>query len=144
MSAASQPIPDGIAMSRRFLMASGCLACLAVALGAFGAHGLKARLGDAEMAIYRTAVDYHMWHALGLGLVGLLMERHPGSRCLRWAGGLMLGGIVVFSGSLYLLSVTGLRWLGMITPIGGLSFMAAWALTALGIHRTEARDSAPG
>ena len=121
-------------------IAAALAALSAVALGAFGAHGLKNHLSDADMSIYGTAVDYHMWHALGLGFIGLLTERYPESRCLTWAGGLMLAGIAIFSGSLYLLSLSGLRWLGMITPIGGLSFMAAWALTAWGVHRAAARS----
>ena len=120
--------------STTLYIAAALAALSAVALGAFGAHGLKNQLNETDMAIYRTAVDYHMWHALGLGFIGLLTERYPGSRCLTWAGGLMLAGIAIFSGSLYLLSISGLRWLGMITPIGGLSFMAAWALTAWGVH----------
>ena len=120
--------------STTLYIAAALAALSAVALGAFGAHGLKNQLNETDMAIYRTAVDYHMWHALGLGFIGLLTERYPGSRCLTWAGGLMLAGIAIFSGSLYLLSLSGLRWLGMITPIGGLSFMAAWALTAWGVH----------
>ena len=128
--------------STTLYIAAALAALSAVALGAFGAHGLKDQLNDADMAIYRTAVDYHMWHALGLGLIGLLAERYPGSRCLAWAGGLMLAGIVIFSGSLYLLSISGLRWLGLITPIGGLSFMAAWALTAWGVHRAATRSGA--
>ena len=123
-------------MKSTTLYIEAALAALsAVALGAFGAHGLKNQLNETDMAIYRTAVEYHMWHALGLGFIGLLTERYPGSRCLTWAGGLMLAGIAIFSGSLYLLSLSGPRWLGMITPIGGLSFMAAWALTAWGVYR---------
>lgn len=121
--------------SRTLLISAALAGLLAVALGAFGAHGLKGHLGEADLTLYRTAVDYHMWHALGLGWIGLLAERRPGSRLLTWAGGLMLGGIAVFSGSLYLLSVSGLRWLGMVTPLGGLAFMAAWLLTALALYR---------
>lgn len=127
--------------STTLYIAAALAALSAVALGAFGAHGLKNQLNETDMAIYRTAVDYHMWHALGLGFIGLLTERYPESRCLTWAGGLMLAGIAIFSGSLYLLSISGLRWLGMITPIGGLSFMAAWALTAWGI-RASTRSGA--
>ena len=128
--------------STTLYIAAALAALSAVALGAFGAHGLKNQLNDTDMAIYRTAVEYHMWHALGLGFIGLLAERYPGSSCLTWAGGLMLAGIAIFSGSLYLLSISGLRWLGMITPIGGLSFMAAWALTAWGVHAaTRSRAS---
>lgn len=72
-----------------------------------------------------------MWHALGLGLVGVLPRQNPASRLLVWSGWLMFGGIVVFSGSLYVLSLTGVAWLGMITPIGGLAFICAWLLLAI-------------
>lgn len=116
---------------KNLLISAALAALLAVAFGAFGAHGLKNMLSEADMAIYRTAVDYHMWHALGLALIGLLAERYPDARGFRWAGGAMMIGLLLFSGSLYALSLSGLRWLGMITPLGGLSFMAGWALMAL-------------
>lgn len=124
-------------MSKTFLILASLSALLAVAFGAFGAHGLKGHLDEADMAIYRTAVDYHIWHALGLGWVGLVLDRNPDSRLLRFAGWLMFAGILVFSGSLYVLSLSGLRWLGMITPLGGLSFMAAWGLVALALFRID-------
>jgi uncharacterized membrane protein YgdD (TMEM256/DUF423 family) len=116
---------------KNLLISAALAALLAVAFGAFGAHRLKNMLSEADMAIYRTAVDYHMWHALGLALIGLLAERYPYARGFRWAGGAMMIGLLLFSGSLYALSLSGLRWLGMITPLGGLSFMAGWALMAL-------------
>jgi uncharacterized membrane protein YgdD (TMEM256/DUF423 family) len=116
---------------KNLIILASMAALLAVAFGAFGAHGLKDQLGEADMAIYRTAVDYHMWHALGLGLIGLLAERHTEAPGFRWAGTAMIIGLVLFSGSLYALSLSGLRWLGMITPLGGLSFMTGWALVAL-------------
>jgi len=116
---------------KNLLISAALAALLAVAFGAFGAHGMKNMLSEADMAIYRTAVDYHMWHALGLALIGLLAERYPDARGFRWAGGAMMIGLLLFSGSLYALSLSGLRWLGMITPLGGLSFMAGWALMAL-------------
>lgn len=116
---------------KNLLISAALAALLAVAFGAFGAHGLKSVLSEADMAIYRTAVDYHMWHSLGLALIGLLAERYPDARGFRWAGGAMMIGLLLFSGSLYALSLSGLRWLGMITPLGGLSFMAGWALMAL-------------
>lgn len=122
-------------MHRTFFALASVLALIAVAMGAFGAHGLRGRIDDADLAIYRTAVDYHMWHALGLGLIAAWLRGGPPSRLLRWAGLLMAGGILVFSGSLYVLSVTGLKWLGMITPLGGLAFLVAWGLTALAAWR---------
>ena len=117
--------------SRTLMITAAVAAFLAVAFGAFGAHGLKGQLSEADMAIYRTAVDYHMWHALGLGWIGLMAERHPFARGFRWAGGALMIGLLLFSGSLYALSLSGVRWLGMITPLGGLSFLAGWALVAL-------------
>lgn len=116
---------------KNLIISASLAALLAVGFGAFGAHGLKDQLSEVEMVIYRTAVDYHMWHALGLALIGLLAERYPEASGFRWAGAAMIIGLLLFSGSLYALSLSGLRWLGMITPLGGLSFMAGWALMAL-------------
>jgi uncharacterized membrane protein YgdD (TMEM256/DUF423 family) len=116
---------------KNLIISASLAALLAVAFGAFGAHGLKDQLSEVEMVIYRTAVDYHMWHALGLALIGLLAERYPEASGFRWAGAAMIIGLLLFSGSLYALSLSGLRWLGMITPLGGLSFMTGWALVAL-------------
>lgn len=98
---------------------------LAVALGAFGSHALRGRLTDYSLDIYKTAVLYHMVHALGLFVVAWLsMQIHDTKITL--AGNFMLAGIILFSGSLYLLAVTGQKWLGAITPLGGLSFLLAW------------------
>ena len=114
----------------------GALACmLAVLLGAFGAHALRGKLTAELLAIYQTAVQYHFWHALGLLAIGIVAMHLPTSAPLKWAGWLMLGGIVLFSGSLYLLAITGVRWLGAITPVGGAAFIASWALLALAIAR---------
>ena len=124
--------------SHRFIVTAAISALLAVAMGAFGAHGLRGQISEASLAVYRTAVEYQMWHSLGLGLIGTLIERHPDSPKLRWAAWAMMAGIVLFSGSLYVLSLTGLRWLGMITPLGGLSFMLGWALLAFAMSRNKA------
>lgn len=124
-------------MSKPFLGYAAVAACLAVVFGAFGAHALRDHLQETELAVYRTAVDYHMWHALGLAIVGLAAERQPQVRLLRWSGRLMLAGIVLFSGSLYALSLSGIRWLGMITPLGGLAFIVAWALLAVSMLRNN-------
>lgn len=122
-----------------FLFLAASAALLAVGMGAFGAHALRSHLDEAALAIYRTGVEYQMWHALGLGLIGILLERHPGNRQLLWAGWLMLGGIVLFSGSLYLLSLTKLRWVGIITPFGGVAFIAGWLLLAVAARRQVTR-----
>lgn len=110
-------------------------AFLAVALGAFGAHALKTRLAPDLLAVYHTGVQYHFYHALGLLAVGMLSLQVPGSPLVRASGWLMLAGIAIFSGSLYALALTGVRWLGAITPIGGVSFLAAWLALALAAWR---------
>jgi uncharacterized membrane protein YgdD (TMEM256/DUF423 family) len=118
----------------KLFLAAGCIAALlAVAFGAFGAHALKTRIAPELMPVYRTGVEYHFYHALGLMLVGLAAFHLPESACLRTAGWAMLAGIVLFSGSLYLLALTGLTWLGAITPFGGIAFIAAWALFAAAV-----------
>lgn len=100
-------------------------------MGAFGAHALKSSLNPDELDAYRTAVNYQMWHAVGLLGVAWLRERFPDSQYIRRAGWLMFCGIMLFSGSLYLLAIFHARWLGFITPIGGLAFLAAWLMIAL-------------
>ena len=102
---------------------------LAVACGAFGAHALKTMLGSDMLAIWHTAVNYQMVHALGLIAIGLLLPR-GNILWLQRAAILMLAGILIFSGSLYLLALSGQRWLGAITPLGGLAFLAAWTILA--------------
>lgn len=114
-----------------FLFLGAFCALTGVGMGAFGAHGLKAILSPERLAVYQTGVTYQMWHALGLIAVALLRQQVAESRLLRWAGGLMFAGIVLFSGSLYLLVLLDQKWLGMITPIGGVSFLIAWLLIAL-------------
>ena len=104
---------------------------LAVALGAFGAHGLKGRVADEMLAVWQTAVLYHLAHALGLLLVGLLAPHLP----VKAAGWTLFTGIVLFSGSLYLMVLTGSRPLGMITPLGGVAFLAGWLLLAVAALR---------
>ena len=116
--------------ARLFLMAGALSAALAVMLGAFGAHGLRGRLPMDLFTIYQPAVQYHVYHALGLLAVGLLALHLPPGNALRWSGWLMLLGTVLFSGSLYALAVTGQRWLGAITPLGGTAWIAAWLLLA--------------
>lgn len=117
-------------MHRLFLFIASLAAFCAVALGAFGAHALRGRLDEHTLAIYQTGVQYHFWHALGLGLIALVARSHEESALLRWSGWLMFAGILLFSGSLYVLALSGLRWLGMITPFGGTAFLSAWLLLA--------------
>lgn len=109
---------------------------LVVLIGAFGAHGLKTRLTVENMAVFQTGVQYHFYHAVGLILLGLIALQIPITPYLRWSGWLMLVGIVLFSGSLYALSITNIRWLGMITPFGGMTFIIAWLLLTIGIMKS--------
>jgi uncharacterized membrane protein YgdD (TMEM256/DUF423 family) len=118
-------------MKSIFLFLGAISAMLGVGMGAFGAHGLKAVLSPDMMAVYQTGVTYQMWHALGLIAVAMLRHQNPVSRLLACAGWLLFIGILLFSGSLYLLVLLDLKWLGMVTPFGGLSFMAAWLLIAI-------------
>jgi len=120
-------------MYRQIIIVGALNAFLAVALGAFAAHGLKNRLSEYELSIWKTAVDYHMAHALGLILIGLLASSL--SINLDKPGGLMLTGIVLFSGSLYALSLSGIKTLGMVTPFGGLCFLLAWAWLAYAVYK---------
>jgi uncharacterized membrane protein YgdD (TMEM256/DUF423 family) len=116
--------------ARHCLFAASIVLAAAVMLGAFGAHALRARLDPAALAVYQTAVQYHFWHGLGLLGVGVLMLHWPASARLGWAAGLLIAGLVLFCGSLYVLALTGATWLGMLTPIGGLAFIAAWLVLA--------------
>jgi uncharacterized membrane protein YgdD (TMEM256/DUF423 family) len=103
---------------------------IAVGAGAFGAHALRARFAPDQMAVYQTAVQYHFWHALGLLAVGILLARNPDSGALAASAWLLVAGLVLFCGSLYLLALTGVRALGAVTPVGGAAFLAAWAALA--------------
>jgi uncharacterized membrane protein YgdD (TMEM256/DUF423 family) len=120
-----------------FLFLGALSAFIGVGMGAFGAHGLKAILSPDMLAVYQTAVTYQMWHALGLIGIALLRQLTPDSQLLPWAGWLMFVGILLFSGSLYLLALLGLGWLGIITPVGGVSFLTAWALIIIFAMKTN-------
>jgi uncharacterized membrane protein YgdD (TMEM256/DUF423 family) len=116
-------------MERTFLALGSILALLAVGLGAFGAHGLRGRLAPEMLDVFETGVRYHMYHALGLLAVAWACSRWPATPPTA-AGWLFVAGIAVFSGSLYLLALTGQRWLGAFTPLGGLAFLLGWAVLA--------------
>jgi uncharacterized membrane protein YgdD (TMEM256/DUF423 family) len=111
------------------------LAAGGVALGAFGAHALKARLGAEPLALWNTAVQYHLVHALGMILVGACASLAPDGPWLRVAGGLLIAGIVLFSGSLYALSLGAPRGFGVVTPVGGLAFILGWIALAVALFR---------
>jgi len=110
-------------MSRTFLLWGSINAMLAVALGAFGAHGLHHIVTDAALQTWETAAQYHFYHALALLLIGILIRDYPRAMI---AGRFMLAGIVLFSGSLYLMALTQIKILGAITPLGGLCFLLGW------------------
>lgn len=117
---------------RPIFVTLGCFSALiGVGMGAFGAHGLKPVLSPEMLAIYQTAVNYQMWHALGLLVIGVLQQQMPDRMMISWAGWIMFAGILFFSGSLYLLAILNLPWLGMITPIGGGCFLLAWLLLSI-------------
>ena|ERR1043166_5671852 len=117
-------------------VAGAILMALAVGLGAFGAHGLRARLDEYSLGVYEKAVFYHFIHALGVLIVSILPKTGTFSEyATTWVCGLLLAGIVLFSGSLYLLAVTGNRGLGAITPLGGLCFIAGWVALAWFVAR---------
>jgi uncharacterized membrane protein YgdD (TMEM256/DUF423 family) len=122
-------------MQKLFLIAGGITMALAVVLGAFGAHTLENRLSEKMLDIYQTGVTYHFYHAIGLLILGLVAYYLPDSSWLKWSGWLMIGGILLFSGSLYILAVGGLRWLGAVTPIGGLFFIVSWILFAVAVWK---------
>jgi len=121
-------------MSRTFLLLGAISAGLAVAFGAFGAHGLRARLSPADLATFETGARYQMYHALALLAVAWVAAQASGA-LPRAAGWLFVAGTIVFSGSLYVLVLTGQRWLGAVTPIGGVAFLAGWACLAVAALR---------
>lgn len=121
-------------MPKTYLLISAISGFLAVALGAFGAHGLRDKLSADLLAVYHTGVQYHFYHTLALLVVAVLLalqSSSPALSLLKWSGNLFAIGIVIFSGSLYVLAISGVRWLGAITPIGGVAFLAGWICLAL-------------
>lgn len=124
-------------MSRIFLALGAVNAFLCVALGALGSHGLKSVLTANMLANFQIGVQYHFYHAIGLMLVGLTMERLPQVRALKFSGMLMMAGIVLFSGTLYIVSLTGWRGMGIVAPLGGSSFMAGWLLLAYAVWKNK-------
>lgn len=128
-------------MLRTPLLLGSTLAFLGVGLGAFGAHALRARLAPEMLAVYQTGVQYQMLHALGLILIAALADRLDAAPLVRLAYTLMAAGVALFSGSLYALALSGLRLLGVITPLGGLCFLSAWFLLLLAAYRQGAGPS---
>lgn len=124
-------------MTPRTIALSGAvLALVAVALGAFGAHALRSRLAPDLLVTFETGVRYHMYHALGLFACAWAYDRWGAAQCV-WAAGLFVTGITLFSGSLYVLTLTGQRWWGAVTPFGGVTLLAGWACLAWGIFHAR-------
>ena len=124
---------------RAFLATGAIGGLLSVALGAFGAHALKGQLSERMLAAWGTSTDYQMFHSLALILVAVFMYQFPNIKRLQWSGRLFIVGLVLFCGSLYAMALTGITWLGAITPLGGVSFMLGWlmlALSARDIHQS--------
>lgn len=122
-------------MAKLLLLLASLSGFTGVALGAFAAHGLRSRLPDNLLAAFQTGVQYQLWHTAALIGVALLLLRFPDSGLFKVAGGLFVAGIVLFSGSLYVLALSGLGKLGIITPFGGVCFLLAWLLLGVGIWR---------
>jgi uncharacterized membrane protein YgdD (TMEM256/DUF423 family) len=116
-------------MDRTFVALGAISAAISVAAGAFGAHALRARLPADLLAVFETGARYQMYHALGLALAAWAVARWPGAAAA-WAGWLFVAGTVLFSGSLYGLALSGIRWLGAVTPLGGVAFIAGWIALA--------------
>jgi len=123
-------------MDKLFLVIGAGTGFLAVMLGAFGAHGLKNKLSTDMMEVFQTAVQYQFYHTFALCLVGMLLLHWPATNLLKYSGWSFLAGIILFSGSLYVLSFTGIKILGAITPLGGLFFLVGWFLLAVAVIKT--------
>jgi uncharacterized membrane protein YgdD (TMEM256/DUF423 family) len=121
-------------MFKTFIILGAINAGLAVILGAFGAHGLENKLSKRMMEVYQTGVQYHFYHALGLILVGLIADKINNPQ-IAWSGWSMFVGIILFSGSLYVLSLTEVSKLGIITPFGGVAFIIGWVFLVLAVIR---------
>jgi uncharacterized membrane protein YgdD (TMEM256/DUF423 family) len=122
-------------MDRLFFSLGACSALLSVAAGAFGAHALRGRLSPEYLTIFETAARYQMYHALALLAAAWAVSRWPGG-IAQWAGWLFVIGTVLFSGSLYAFALTGARWLGAVTPLGGVAFLAGWLCLILSARRS--------
>ena len=122
-------------MDRLFFSLGAWSALLSVGAGAFGAHALRSRLSPEYLTVFETAARYQMYHALALLAVAWAVGRWPAGMA-QWAGWLFVAGTVLFSGSLYALALTGVRWLGAVTPLGGVAFLAGWLCLILSIRRS--------
>ncbi len=119
-------------MSKNLLLVGGIFALIAIVLGAFGAHSLQKHLSEHMLDVFKTGANYQLTQSLGIILVGILLQLNPEIRLFRFAGFLLSAGIVIFSGSLYAYSLTGIQSFAIITPLGGLCFIAGWAVFLAG------------
>ena len=126
-------------LSKCFLILTAVSGFLSVALGAFAAHALKIRLDEYHMGVFRTGVEYQFFHTFALALVAILLQRGE-NPILQWSGVGFVVGILIFSGSLYTLALTGEKSWGAMTPLGGLSFLIAWALLLMGVLRMGVKE----
>lgn len=129
-----------MATARNWIIVSALLLGLATLLGAFGSHALQAHVAPERLEVWRVAVDYQFFHALGLFGIAILMQRWSTSSVLRWAAWLMSAGVLLFSGTIYLSVLGAPRWINMVTPFGGLTFMLAWLITAVAAWRQRSMD----
>ena len=127
-------------MHKSFLAIAAVFGALAVAFGAFGAHALKKTVSDTALNIFETGVRYQFYHVFALALIAILYRDFPG-KWMQWAGSLFIAGILLFSGSLYVLTYIkaavrpGFDWIGIVTPFGGLAFIAGWACLLIGLYK---------
>ena len=122
-------------MSKLFLILGSINAATAVSMGAFGAHFLKTKISEDMLSVFQTAVQYHFYHSLGLMIIGVLTISIKPEKYLGIAGWMMFIGIILFSGSLYILSTTAIRWVGIITPFGGIAFIISWVFIAIALWK---------
>lgn len=122
-------------MSKLFLILGSVNAATAVSMGAFGAHFLKTKIPEEMLSVFQTAVQYHFYHSLGLMIIGVLIISIKPEKYLGIAGWMMFIGIILFSGSLYILSTTATRWVGIITPFGGIAFIISWVFIAIALWK---------
>jgi len=121
--------------SKKLLISGSLFMALAVGFGAFGAHIVQDMLTPDRFEVFKTAVEYHFYHAIGLLILGLISQRMEPSKWITWSGYCMIAGILIFSGSLYILTLTDTSWLGAITPLGGIAFILSWCFLILGVWK---------
>jgi len=125
-------------MAKVFIGIGALAGLLAVMLGAFGAHGLHGQIDESLLVAFNTGAQYQIYHALALVLVGILAQLFPGQKLLNWSGLFFVVGMLLFSGSLYALALTQIKWFGPVTPVGGLAFMVGWLLLAFAATKFKA------